>query len=381
MGAAFGGPTNVFVKRYRYDRLEQRIKQAFRGTLIGISRGRREYEFLNEMRRREVPTVRPIAYGDRYGLAFLHASFLITEGVEGFQSLDLFAINALRRKPLSKSERQELIEGLAAIIRQMHHAGVRHGGLYWRNILIRVPDSGGYEFLLIDPDTHGRFSDSRVPESDIVADMAEVVASAMALGQRAGLAPLMKAYLQVSRLTPEHKKLITKIVEGARALAPSERRRMAITEVIGWLRQRADAIGTDSQTAVSFDSVEDFFSEMTSSSDAPVRLSEAGKVIRFSFSGNDKAMNRTVTLDSGRATVSASRPTTQDLIIRTDPKTWLAVISGHPDAYPRLRAGRLRIEGDPTVLCTLMEHFDRRDSMSPTPKAKATTRPHAETPS
>ena len=100
---AFGGPSHVFVKRYRYDRFEHRIKQAFRGTLFGKSRARREFDFLSEMRRRKVPTVRPIAFGDTYGPLFLHASFLITEGSEGFHSLDLFALNTRRRSPLNQS--------------------------------------------------------------------------------------------------------------------------------------------------------------------------------------------------------------------------------------------------------------------------------------
>jgi putative sterol carrier protein len=362
---AFGGPTTVFVKRYRYDRFEQKVKQAFRGTLFCKSRARREFEFLTEMRRRQIPTVRPIAYGDDYEHAFLRASFLITEGAEAFQSLDLFGLDARRRHSLKRSQRRELTEGLAVTIRKMHDAGIRHGGLFWRNILVGVRPDGGFQFLLFDPDTHGRLSDSPVPESSVVADLSAFVASAIALGQRVGLVALMTAYFRVSRLTAAQRKLTSRIIERAHTLAPSERRRMAVTEAIGWLRVRSADVQRGNRSARRFNSLDEFFDRMSPGPPASIPASKTNKAIRFSFSGTNgvnDAFDRTVLLNDGRATVCAGRPSGHDLVIRTDPETWLAVISGHADAYPRMRAGRLRMEGNPTVLCTLIEHLDRKES-------------------
>lgn len=361
---ALGGPTTVFVKRYRYEHFEQRIKQAFRGTLFGESRARREFEFLSAMRNRQIPTVRPIAYGEDYGRVFLRASFLITEGAEGFQSLDLFGLNTLRDKPLKKSQRREITQELAATIRKMHQAGIRHGGLYWRNILIRAKPDRGYQFLLIDPDTSGRMSASQVPESAVVSDLSKVVASAMALGQRAGLLALMTAYFQVSRLSLEQRQLTSRIIERAKTLAPSERRRMAITDAIGWLRRRTANAHGGIRPARAFRCVDDFFGEMSSCTTVPTLDPQASKSIRFSFTGKNEvsgALDRTVIMSGEQVEVSAVRPLKHDLVIRTDPETWLAVISGQADTYTRLREGRLRMEGDPTLLSALMEHLDRKE--------------------
>ncbi len=371
---AFGGPTSVFVKRYRYDRFEQRIKQAFRGTLFGKSRARREFEFLTEMRRRQIPTVRPIAYGDDYGRAFLRASFLITEGAEGFQSLDLFGLDVVCHDSLKRTQRLELTRGLASTIRKMHDAGIRHGGLYWRNILVCIRPNGAYGFLLIDPDAHGRLNTSRVPDADVEADLSELVASGMALGQRVGLVALMTAYFHVSRLNAQQKKLTSRVIERAHALAPAERRRMAATEAIGWLRLRTANAQRGIQSARTFGSLDAFFHGVSISPAASTPAPHAGKTIRFSFSGTDGgngALDRTVILDGGRMTVSEPLPTKHDLVILTDPKTWLAVISGHDDAYPRLRAGRLRMEGDPTVLRSLMEYVDQEVSATHSTEARA----------
>ncbi len=363
--SALDGPTSVFVKRYLYNRFSQRIKQSFRGTLFGKSRARREFEFLTEMRRRQVPTVRPIAFGDSYGHAFLRASFLITEGNKGLQSLDMFALNALRREPLKRSQRKALTKGLAATIREMHDAGVYHGGLFWRNILVGIQPDGEYRFVLLDPDTHGRLHASPVPESGVVADLSDVVASATALGRRAGLVAFLTAYFQVSRLTAEQRELASQIIQRARTLAPSEHRRMAVTEAIGWLRQRAAGVERGDFSIREFGSVEDFFDQISSGATASTPVSRASKTIRFVFSdttGESSRLDRTVILDGNQAAVVETQPAGQDLVIRTDPGTWLAVISGHADAYARLRSGRLRMEGDPSALGMLIEHLDQRES-------------------
>ena len=159
---------------------------------------------------------------------------------------------------------------------------------------------------------------------------------------------------------------------------------MAITEVIGWLRQRSHDIAARRQdNTLAFSSVDAFFAEIAGGSDAPSQPATNMKVVRFSFSGDGGVSDRTITLDGVRAAASATSSAKPDLVIRTDPKTWLAVISGHEEAYPRLRAGRLRIEGDPTVLCTLMEHFDRRKvargDREQTPMGTQTEATHAET--
>lgn len=375
---ALGGPANVFVKRYRYELFEHRIKQMFRGTLFGKSRARREFEFLTNMRLRQVPTVRPIAYGDNYGRAFLRASFVITEGTAGFQSLDMFALHAIRHNPLTRSKRRRLTQGLATTIRNMHDAGIRHGGLYLRNILVREETDGEYDFLLIDPDTHGRLRASPVPEADAVADLSEVVSSAMALGQRTGLTTLMKAYFQVSTLTPHQKKLTAQIMAHALTLAPSERRRMAVTEAIGWFRQRGDRLRSQNPKGRAFSSVDDFFHGVSSGAADAAPDPKTSKVIRFSFSGPEGTFDRTVVVDGERITVSSTRPARQDLVIRTDPETWLAVVSGHADACARLRSGHLRMDGDTTVLGELMEHFDRTESTARAPGSNSGEKADAE---
>ncbi len=359
--SAMGGPESVFVKRYLYNRRSQRIKQMFRGTLFGKSRARTEYEFLQEMCSRRVPTVRPISYGEVRKGAFLRESFIITEGMEGVQSLDMFALNARQNKTVNRETKNSIILGLAEIVRRMHQAGVQHGGLYWRNILLRQQAGCGYEFWMLDPDSSGKLYDSSVPLAGIVSDLSHFMASAMSLDARGGLGRFMRAYLQVSRLEDKHRQLIARVLQSAKDLASQERRRMAVTEAIDWFRGRVSLAQQQSEEIRSYATLEEFFDVLGSSEVVSSDAANKKLVIHFSFSDVEDSGGKgqhCLLMDKGRVAVGSSSDSRPDMTIRTDSQTWLSVISGRPDAYARLRAGRLRMQGDTKYLHFLVKHID-----------------------
>jgi len=357
VGANLGGPAEVFVKRYFYAHRDQRIKQMFRGTLFGKSRARAEYEFLREMRRRKVPTVRPIAYGDRRSGLFLHASFVITEGCPRSRTLDLFTLDRDAANALNRSQRTRFTVDLADTIRRMHLAGVRHGGLFWRNVLVQTLPDGHFGFVLLDPDTHARLYETPIPQEDASADLAEFVASAIALGLRTGLPAFMKTYFQTSRLTPPHRRMIEKIIHRARTLVPDEQQRMAVTETIEWLATRIATRRDQSTSARSASSIDEFFNVLLDARIQATSLPDGNRTIRFSFSDssqNHGNTQRSVVLDQGRFTVATNVASEPDLEIRTDSQTWLAVIAGEPNGLERIRAGKLRVQGDVRLLPLLV---------------------------
>jgi len=365
--AAMGGPGSVFVKRYLYHERSQRIKQMFRGTLFGKSRARIEYEFLQEMCSRQVPTVRPIAYGEIHKWGFLRESFIITEGMEGGQSLDIFAIHARRNRMLAHAAKMSLIRGLATIIRRMHDAGVQHGGLFWRNILVREQADGGYDFSMLDPDSGARLFTSQVPLTNVMQDLSAFVASAMALDVRGGLRSFMCAYYQVTRLTSQHRQMIARVVEHARPLASQERRRMAVTEAIDWFRDRVKKTQRQSESMRTFASLDEFFDVSQSCESASGKVSKKKLTFQFLFSDSDQAhekYQRCVVIESGRVVVSSSCASKPDMVIHSDAKTWLTLISGRADAYVRLRAGRLRMQGDTSLLPILVEYIDELSQLA-----------------
>lgn len=356
--AAIGGPTIVFVKRYLYGKRSQRIKQMFRGTLFGLSRARREYEFLSEMVRRGVPTVRPIAYGERRRGLFLHSSFLITEGAENCRSLDLFYLGRLRDKPFGGTERRAFIKKLAATVRGMHDAGVRHGGLFWRNILVHPQSDGSFCFSVLDPDTRAKLHDSPVPPADVVADLSEIVASAMAVGMRGGLLGFAKAYLDVPRLTAAHRGLVAEVIKRAGIYAGRERARMATVECLEWFRRRV-ADRRDSSTGIRIiRSLDEYFATLESFDCEANHHGEDGRTIHFSFADGNGTLDRSVKLEGGRFVVGSKFTAKPDLLVRSDSETWLAVLAGRSDAFERVQAGRLLLSGDVRLLLELARPLD-----------------------
>ena len=67
------GGGSVYVKRYHYARWKNRLKGMFRGTFFGSSRVRAEFRALQTMRRLGIQGVRPVAYGERRSLHYLHS--------------------------------------------------------------------------------------------------------------------------------------------------------------------------------------------------------------------------------------------------------------------------------------------------------------------
>lgn len=352
---ALNGPAVIFLKRFAYPRASQRLKQAFRGTLFGSSRPRFEFRFLTEMRRRGLPAVRPIAFGEHRRRGFLHAAFLITEGEPDVQSLDALATRDHRNGRVSVEEKRSLTANLARSIRSMHDAGVSHGGLFWRNILVRTgaTEHGGISFL--DPDRRGRLHDGPVPQRRVIEDLAQFTASAAACGCRAGLSRLMRVYFNRSVGAVE-RNLIRTIVAKASPLMAAERHRLAIAETIGRLRTHVAGSANDSDATQPAETIDEFFDRLTKSKPDETTLPAGRRSIHFTFrrgDDSDDLMSRTLTLEDGRFTLSDDHPRRPDLNIEADVDTWLAIVAGRADAFALIRSGGLRVSGDTTLLAAL----------------------------
>ena len=141
-----GVPVSVFIKRYRFPQWRRRLRLTFRGSLFGRSRAQFERNQLLHMHRSGVPAVRLMAYGQRRIFGFIETAFLITEAERDSVSLDAF-VRDRSNDPLEPSGRHALVRGLAQQVKNMHAAGISHGGLVWRNILVRRDNTNRSEFL------------------------------------------------------------------------------------------------------------------------------------------------------------------------------------------------------------------------------------------
>lgn len=146
-----GAETKVFFMKRHKGSLS--LGEVIRAFLSGfsLSWGRKEWEVIQAFQKSGIPTLTPVAAGERVSW-FRQESFLLTEELKGFQSLELF-LKSHFMIPLSREkmkEKRAIIQELARIIRNMHEAGFNHRDLYCCHIFIQRQESGKREWRVLD---------------------------------------------------------------------------------------------------------------------------------------------------------------------------------------------------------------------------------------
>jgi tRNA A-37 threonylcarbamoyl transferase component Bud32 len=127
------GQRLVYIKHYRCQGLRALGKHAVR-----VSAARREWHKTHEALRRDVPTVRPVALGERRIAGLVHDNYLVTEGISGAVALDEFVRHELPQLPRAQRARRTrwLIDELARLTAQAHDAGVQQHDFHLGNVLV-----------------------------------------------------------------------------------------------------------------------------------------------------------------------------------------------------------------------------------------------------
>ncbi|MBI3621714.1 MAG: hypothetical protein HY208_05945 [Nitrospirae bacterium] len=136
------------------------LQDATTPTLVGYlkrySRFRGEWSYVRHARRlrreaaallwlheRSLNAPPLLAWGVRSSWGVIVGSFVLTQEVEGADTL----AEVWRRAAQTPAERHQLLARLAGVIGRVHHAGFIHGNLYGRNLLITA---GSGDVHLID---------------------------------------------------------------------------------------------------------------------------------------------------------------------------------------------------------------------------------------
>jgi tRNA A-37 threonylcarbamoyl transferase component Bud32 len=142
----------IFLKHYRCSDL-----MALARHLLRASASRREYHKAVELARRQVPTIRPLAWGEAHWGGLVGDNYLVTEGIPHSVSLKTYATEFLPQMPAAESRplRRKLIEELARLCAAAHQAGVFHDDFHAGNVLVRLDtchplDERRPELFLVD---------------------------------------------------------------------------------------------------------------------------------------------------------------------------------------------------------------------------------------
>jgi tRNA A-37 threonylcarbamoyl transferase component Bud32 len=215
----------VFLKKYWVSRRSQLWSGALRGTFLGRSKARREYENLARLRLWGLAAPAPVAYGEERVAGWLLRSFLISEGVPDPVPLQVYIRDELSA-PASLAEtrgrRRALLDGLARATRRLHEHRFVHHDYFWRNILL---SRGGLEqFFLIDAHK-GRTWYPGEARRARACDLAALDAAAPAFFRRTERMRFFLQYRQRPRLDPAAKALLRLILRLAAPMRGRQLRR------------------------------------------------------------------------------------------------------------------------------------------------------------
>jgi hypothetical protein len=106
--------------------------------LVRPSKARMEYSRAVAVAERGLPTVSPLALGEKTAFLGIGESYLITHSIENSQSLHAFLVSVQNYpSPQLTRIRQRLAVELGALLSRIHQAGIMHHDLHCGNILLR----------------------------------------------------------------------------------------------------------------------------------------------------------------------------------------------------------------------------------------------------
>ncbi|MFZ5875335.1 MAG: lipopolysaccharide kinase InaA family protein [Nitrospirota bacterium] len=205
------GRRRYFLKRHAGPvRWRERLRALCSG--FSPSWGRKEWEVIRAFERSGIPTMTPVAAGERRcGRGY--ESFVMTEELTGFRSLETL-VPARYAPPLDAAaiaEKRAMIRRVADLTRRLHGAGFNHRDWYLCHIFTRQAEDGTWPLRVLDLQRVDRRRWLR--RRWIVKDLAALNYSAppgvVTIRDRARF---LKAYLDDGRALGEHRALIRAIV-------------------------------------------------------------------------------------------------------------------------------------------------------------------------
>ncbi len=165
------GKKTFFMKRHKGN---VSPLDSLRAYLSGFSKswGRKEWEVIHAFHEKGIPTLTAVAAGENVSL-FHQESFLITEELHGYQSLEMY-LKTQFIPPMSKEKvttKRALVKEVAEIARTMHGAGFNHRDFYCCHIFIKIEKDGKRQLKVLDLQRvdHRRFFRRRWIVKDLAA--------------------------------------------------------------------------------------------------------------------------------------------------------------------------------------------------------------------
>lgn len=115
-------------------------------------RAEKEYEVARLLWQSGVPTIRPLALGERRRNGLLEEAFLITEAIPNGMTLFELIEDHVRTgaMEIAHSHRRQIIHEVARLTAALHRAGLEHRDLHERNLIYQKLEDDRFRLYLVD---------------------------------------------------------------------------------------------------------------------------------------------------------------------------------------------------------------------------------------
>lgn len=206
-----GENRTFYLKIYRNHVFKEICARAFRGSMVGRSMVRAEYENLERLAKCGLRTPQWVAYGDhRFAGAVINA-FIITEEIPNAMGVDYLIHTWLAQQSAEdrKHKTSELIEEMAKTVKLMHAHGFEHHDLFFRNMM--VSDQNMSKLYVMDA-PRGYFWPNFIIRKRRAIDLATLDSAATQAFTRSQRLRFMHLYLGCDRLDEQGKQLVRKVL-------------------------------------------------------------------------------------------------------------------------------------------------------------------------
>lgn len=178
---------------------------------------RQEWRSILAIRDAGIPTVPPVAMGERVRWGVESESFTLTEELYDTEPLE----NVIRREftgklsPLMRSEKRDLTRRVATLVRRLHGGGMYHQDLYLGHFFL------GRDSVLYLIDLQRVVRCARVPRRYLVKDLGQLAFSAWETGgiSRTDRMRFFHSYLGITKLRAREKALARRILKKQEKIA------------------------------------------------------------------------------------------------------------------------------------------------------------------
>ena len=137
-------PMSIYLKIYKLPGWSDQFKYLFRP-----SKAQREAGTALRLKEKGIPTINPLAIGERYKGRILQENYLITEEIKDAFSLDNLSLREGRK--IGFRREMTLTNQLAQLVKKVHQQGVYHTDFHAGNFLIKGNGiEGPYQLSLMD---------------------------------------------------------------------------------------------------------------------------------------------------------------------------------------------------------------------------------------